>query len=58
VGKHADKFALTQSLRRRRNTIGKKITSHAMRAFYVTVRRSHGIPDIQIAWEIQPGSYG
>ena len=58
VGKHADKFALTQSLRRRRNTIGKKITSHAMRAFYVTVRRSHGIPDIQIAWEIGHTSAG
>jgi hypothetical protein len=58
VGKHADKFALTQSLRRRRNTIGKKITSHAMRAFYVTVRRSHGISDIQIAYEIGHTSAG
>ncbi len=58
VGKHADKFALTQSLRRRRNTIGKKITSHAMRAFYVTVRRSNGISDIQIAYEIGHTSAG
>lgn len=58
VGKHADSFALSQSLRRRRETIGKKITSHAMRAFYVTVRRSHGIPDIQIAWEIGHTSAG
>ena len=58
VGKHADDFALSQSLRRRRNTIGKKITSHAMRAFYVTVRRSNGIPDIQIAYEIGHTSAG
>jgi len=58
VGKHADKFALTQSLRRRRDTIGKKITSHAMRAFYVTVRRSNGISDIQIAYEIGHTSAG
>ena len=58
VGKHADNFALSQSLRRRRKTIGKKVTSHAMRAFYVTVRRSHGIPHIQIAWEIGHTSAG
>ena len=58
VGKHADAFALSQSLRRRRETIGKKITSHAMRAFYVTVRRSNGIPDIQIAYEIGHTSAG
>jgi integrase len=58
VGKRADSFALSQSLRRRRKTIGKKITSHAMRAFYVTVRRSHGIPDVQIAYEIGHTSAG
>jgi hypothetical protein len=32
--------------------------SHGMRAFYVTVRRSHGIPDNQIAWEIGHTSAG
>jgi hypothetical protein len=58
VGKHADSFALSQSLRRRRQTIGKKITSHAMRAFFVTVRRSNGISDIQIAYEIGHTSAG
>jgi len=30
----------------------RKITSHGMRAFYVLVRRSHGISDVQIAYEI------
>ena len=36
----------------------KKITSHGGRAFYVTVRRSHGIPDPQIAFEIGHTSAG
>jgi len=31
---------------------GKKVTSHGGRAFYVTVRRSHGISDSRIAHEI------
>ena len=32
--------------------IQRKITSHGLRAFFVLVRRSHGISDTQIAWEI------
>jgi integrase len=36
----------------------KKFTSHGSRAFYVTVRRSHGIPDSQIAFEIGHTSGG
>jgi len=55
---HIDKNALTHSLRRLQKEIGRKITSHGMRAFYVTVRRSHGIPDNQIAWEIGHTSAG
>jgi hypothetical protein len=55
---HSDVGALGQALRRHEKTIGRKITSHGMRAFYVTVRRSHGIPDIQIAWEIGHTSAG
>jgi hypothetical protein len=35
-----------------------KITSHGLRPWYVTVRRSHGIPDNQIAWEIGHTSRG
>ena len=53
-----DVGALTQALRTRRVKIGKKITSHGMRAVYVTVRRSNGIPDIQIAYEIGHTSAG
>ena len=37
---------------------GKKVTSHGARAFYVTVRRSWGIPDSQIAFEIGHTSGG
>ena len=55
---HSDVGALGQALRRLEKKIGRKITSHGMRAFYVTVRRSHGIPDIQIAWEIGHTSAG
>jgi hypothetical protein len=36
----------------------RKITGHGLRAWYVTVRRSHGIPDNQIAWEIGHTSRG
>jgi integrase len=36
----------------------KKFISHGMRAFYVTVRRSHGITDPQIAFEIGHTSGG
>lgn len=46
--------ALTKSLERLRKEgkLKRKIISHGMRAFYVLVRRSHGISDPQIAWEI------
>jgi hypothetical protein len=53
-----DLCALGQSLRQRREILGRKITSHGLRAFYVTNRRSHGIPDVQIAWEIGHTSGG
>ena len=38
--------------------ISHKVTSHGMRAFYVTIRRSHGATDAQIAWEIGHSSGG
>jgi integrase len=57
-GKPADNGALGHALRLRLDKIGRKITSHGMRAFYVTVRRSNGIPDIQIAYEIGHTSAG
>lgn len=38
--------------------LARKITSHGLRAWYVTVRRSHGIQDNQIAWEIGHTSRG
>ncbi len=44
--------ALARALIRASTDIGKKITSHGMRAFYVTIRRSHGISDAQIALEL------
>jgi integrase len=56
--KCANSGALGHALKLRREKIGKKITSHAMRAFYVTARRSHGIPDVQIAYEIGHTSAG
>lgn len=37
---------------------GRELTSHGLRAFYVTVRRSHGILDVQIAYEIGHTSGG
>lgn len=52
VGKVVDKSALAHALVRIRKELGRKITSHGFRAWYVTVRRSHGIMDSQIAWEI------
>jgi integrase len=57
-GKCVDICALGQSLRQKRGKLGRKITSHGLRAFYVTIRRSHGIPDIQIAYEIGHTSGG
>jgi hypothetical protein len=68
--KPIDKSALCHALRRLRKSskgpdgaildgfLKRKITSHGMRAWYVTVRRSHGIPDNQIAWEIGHTSGG
>lgn len=53
------KGALAHSLRRlHKQGEGKKYTSHGMRAFYVTVRRSHGVTDSQIAFEIGHTSGG
>lgn len=46
--------SLTNALRFlfRGGKVPKQIKSHGMRAFYVWVRRSQGISDTQIAWEI------
>ena len=46
--------ALTHGLTRlyREQAIARKLTSHGLRAFYVLVRRSNGILDTQIAWEV------
>ena len=53
------KGALTHALGRlHRNGKIRKLTSHGGRAYYVTVRRSHGIPDSQIAFEIGHTSAG
>jgi integrase len=46
------KCALSHALRRLREKFGRKITSHGMRAFYVLVRRSQGISDSVIAYEL------
>jgi hypothetical protein len=68
--KQVDKSALCHALGRLRKPgkrpngevlapfLARKITSHGLRAWYVTVRRSHGIPDNQIAWEIGHTSRG
>jgi integrase len=54
-----DKHALAHALLRLNRKHGfKKVTSHGMRAFYVTVRRSHGSTDPQIAFEIGHSSGG
>jgi len=53
------KGALTHALGRlHRNGKIRKLTSHGGRAYYVTVRWSHGIPDSQIAFEIGHTSAG
>jgi integrase len=48
------KGALTKALNHlfAKGDLKKKFISHGLRAFYVLVRRSHGIGDPQIAWEI------
>jgi integrase len=55
-----DKAALSHALRRLREKglIKRKITPHGARAWFVTVRRSHGAPDSQIALEIGHTSGG
>ena len=52
--KPASKCALTKLLAKLHEAgrIPRKITSHGMRGFFVLVRRSWGIGDSQIAWEI------
>ncbi len=60
TNQHVDKGALAHALRRLYATgkIKKKRKSHGARAFYVTVRRSHGATDAQIAHEIGHTSGG
>jgi hypothetical protein len=53
-----DKSGLIQALNRYRKEIGRIIILHGLRAFYVTVRRIHGIPDNQIPFEIGHTSGG
>ena len=55
-----NKGALSHALRRLREKglIKRRITPHGARAFYVTVRRSQGAPDSQIALEIGHTSGG
>ena len=50
--------ALAHALRGASEELNVKITSHGMRAFYVKLRRSWGIPDNQIAAEIGHESGG
>ena len=57
--KHVGKCSLTRALARlAKKGLCRKLTSHGLRAFYVTVRRSHGIFDAQIAYEIGHTSGG
>src|ERR1700677_4955948 len=44
--------ALVRVLRRVSLALGRKLTSHGARAYYVTARRSWGVSDVQIAIEI------
>jgi integrase len=55
-----EKAALAHALRRLREKglIKRKVTPHGARAFFVTVRRSQGAPDSQIALEIGHTSGG
>jgi hypothetical protein len=59
-GGPVEKAALSHALRRLREKglIRKKIIPHGARAFFVTVRRSQGAPDSQIALEIGHTSGG
>jgi integrase len=58
--KLVEKAALAHALRRLREKglIKRKVTPHGARAFFVTVRRSQGAPDSQIALEIGHTSGG
>ena len=53
-----DEGALSHALRRLAKKGHKKLKSHGARAFYVTVRRSQGATDAQIAFEIGHTSGG
>jgi hypothetical protein len=57
-GRPVAKGSLAQALRRIQPRLPRKIRGHGLRAFFVTVRRSHGVPDVQIAWEIGHTSGG
>lgn len=57
-GRTVHKNTLTKALFRIRPRLPRKITSHGFRAFFVTVRRSHGILDSQIAIEVGHTSGG
>ncbi|MGO8699171.1 MAG: tyrosine-type recombinase/integrase [Limisphaerales bacterium] len=52
------KGALSKALRRLRKILKRKITPHGARAFYVMVRRSHGVQDVQIAFHMGHESKG
>lgn len=56
IGQPMGRRALALALYHIRNQIGRKITSHGMRAFYVLIRRSWGINDAVIAVELGQGS--
>ena len=50
--------AVQRALRRASKRLGRKVTSHGARAYFVTVRRSQGASDAQIAAEIGHTSGG
>jgi hypothetical protein len=56
--KPVHKDSLGQALRRLRERLPRKLTPHGNRGLFVTVRRSHGILDSQIAHEIGHTSAG
>lgn len=57
-GKPVHKDSLGQALNRIRKSLPRKFTPHGMRGHFVLVRRSHGILDSQIAYEIGHTSGG
>lgn len=56
AGQPMKRRSLAHALGQLRARIGKKTTSHGMRAFYVLLRRSWGIDDAVIAVELGQGS--